>query len=129
VNLNDPTVISKIEGWLENFTFPEGFEVRYRPSFNLETETGGIVRMNDGHIEVNTPVWPDSRSPGKRSRGHFIFPMDWYLFDRPNGEEHFKRYIRTHVMHHIATHEMDEWLLYNGVREWDPHASQKPRKN
>ena len=109
--------LSPIEEWLKNFTYREGYEIEYFPPTEVRDRLSDeMLRMHDGRIVIRTP---DSRMAGATSRGRFLFPIALELFSGPNGEEQFKRWFRKQVQHV----ELHEWLLYKGVREWDPHAS------
>lgn len=112
-----------INDWLRKFTYREGYEfVYFAPHEIKDPQTGEPLTMHEGHVLVLTPVWPDSRMQGATSRGRFTFPVPPDLFRGEGGEERFKRWFRQQI-HHIEMHEADEWLLYEGERLWDPHAT------
>ena len=113
--------LSPIEEWLKKFTYKEGFTWEYRAPNTLDG-----LRLHDGILVIHTPNWQDSRNLTTESQGHFFFPINFRLFDGPNGEALFKRWFRQRI-HEVELHEVDEWLLYEGSREWDPHGTPHQR--
>lgn len=112
---NDPEVIERLKGWLDNFTYKPGFKFELVPAGH---QVLGGTALPMPAVHGITPDWVDNRNPSSTSRGHFWFPFNIDLFSR---EEMFKSFIRKSVVHHMELHEADEQLLYKGVREWDPH--------
>lgn len=76
---------------------------------------------------VDVAVFIDAphRDTGKQGGGvHMVFQVP-YVFSESMDENHLARFIRDRL-HDMMAHEMDESILVDGKRIFDPHGTEKP---
>lgn len=92
-------------GFLQRFTYKPGW------CFTHESRGDDIIM-----VEMIVPDTYDPSHKEIRVTSRQKVPP----FERVS-EAYAKDLIRS-LIHELERHEADEWLLFDGVREWDPHA-------
>ncbi len=114
VNVEANAIGKTMQEVLRGFTYKRGWTFKLEPPA-FDHEGVWVVRI--------TWVCEDSRNPGKDTNVVRAVPLPRQLWMGEGPHKQLEEMLRRQI-HECETHEADEWMLFNGVRKFNPHAKE-----